>query len=169
MPRWNGLRAEVRLLSNYSRSAGGAAYFARQCAQGMLGLPGCLVVRSGIRKGGFYTDAPSGDRKSAVKFTNRCCQSQFMLVSIIKSSVLTVLLTEVLSRSLAHYKSKNSWCEWKFANRGIHKLSCSTHYLFFFLLPLFWSACTRPTALFPYKFFFSFLFMWVLCTKKHYE
>lgn len=58
---------------------------------------------------GFYIDAnaPSGYTSSTVKFTNGCCQSQFMVVSVTKLSVLTTAAsTKLLNSSLARCESK---------------------------------------------------------------
>lgn len=55
-----------------------------------------------MRKGAVCidADAPFGDMESAVKFTNRRCQSQFLPVSITKLSI-----TKTCNKSLAHTAS----------------------------------------------------------------
>ena len=55
----------------------------------LAGTPGSEV---GDKDEGFYidADAPSSYMATTVISSNRCCQSQFMLVSVTKLSVLTI-------------------------------------------------------------------------------
>lgn len=91
MPRWNILRAEAHLLSNYSSSGGEVAYLLveahRACS---ASWEDWHWGRGDGERWGFDADFPSGDMESKVKFTNGCCQSLFLSFRIATLSILTV-------------------------------------------------------------------------------
>lgn len=105
-------------------------------------LAGMTGGEEGDQEGGVCTDAdaPSGDMELNSLIDG--VSLLFLLVSITKLS-----MTKIQNKSLAHCKSKNSWWGWK----QRHTCTEVSYVLFlyssfFLLLPLFVSACTRPTA-----------------------